>query len=296
MKTVLSPRDIAEAIGVSESSIKRWSDSGHLRITRTAGGHRRVTIQEAIRFIRERGFTLVRPDLLGWDELATGEADGSPAARFDAALTAGQTQVAVNTVMQEYLAGRSLADIIDHDMAPAMRAIGHIWENDERGIYIEHRATDICTLALHRIRNLNPPAPDAPVAIGCSGEADTHSLSSLMAASVLAGEGWAVSDLSTFTPTAVLIAAAREQAARLIWITLSHSGASTEPLLYVKAVADELERARDDMCLVVGGHASTHMPWHKVPGVTHAGSLSDLAGLARRLHPGAHAPSAANSE
>ena len=297
MKTLLSPRDVAEVIGVSESSIKRWADSGCLRTTRTAGGHRRITLQEAIRFIRERGFPLVRPERIGWDELPANETQETAAERFRAALEAGHTRIAISMVLNEYLAGRSLADIVDHDMAPAMRAIGHMWENnDERGIYIEHRATDICTLALHRIRSLHPTEPDAPVALGCSGEADTHSLSSLMAASVLACEGWAVSDLSTSTPASVLVAAVREQAARLVWITLCHDGATTEPLLYVKAVAHELERSGCNARLIVGGQASAHMPWHKVPGVTHAGSLSELARVARLVHPGTPTASAAGSE
>lgn len=296
MKTLLSPRDVAEVIGVSESSIKRWADSGCLRTTRTAGGHRRITLQETIRFIRERGFPLVRPERIGWDEVPANDSEDTPAARFHTALEAGSTRVAISTVVHEYLAGRSLADIIDHDMGPAMSGIGHIWQNDERGIYVEHRATDICTLALHRIRSLHTPEHDAPVAIGCSGEADMHSLSSLMAASVLTSEGWAVSDLSTSTPAHVLAAAAREQSARLVWIALSHSGTGTEPLLYVKAIASELERADEPAHLVVGGQASANMPWHKVPGVVHAESLSDLARLARELHPGTPTPSVATGE
>ncbi|HEX9106572.1 MAG TPA: MerR family DNA-binding transcriptional regulator, partial [Longimicrobiales bacterium] len=48
----LSPRELAEAVGVSESSLKRWADRGVLAVERTAGGHRRIPLGEAVRFIR----------------------------------------------------------------------------------------------------------------------------------------------------------------------------------------------------------------------------------------------------
>jgi len=37
----LSPRELAEALGVSESSLKRWVDAGKIAASRTEGGHRR---------------------------------------------------------------------------------------------------------------------------------------------------------------------------------------------------------------------------------------------------------------
>ena len=69
MKNVLSPKELGSAIGVSESSLKRWADDGRLRVARTAGGHRRIELREAVRFIRASGFTVQRPELLGLAEL-----------------------------------------------------------------------------------------------------------------------------------------------------------------------------------------------------------------------------------
>jgi MerR family transcriptional regulator, light-induced transcriptional regulator len=51
----LSPKALAAAIGVSESSLKRWADEGRLAAERTAGGHRRIAVAEAVRFVRRRG-------------------------------------------------------------------------------------------------------------------------------------------------------------------------------------------------------------------------------------------------
>ena len=65
MKDLVTPKQVAQAIDVSESSLKRWADEGLLLVSKTAGGHRRISITAAIRFIRERQLELVRPDILG---------------------------------------------------------------------------------------------------------------------------------------------------------------------------------------------------------------------------------------
>ena len=75
MKQVFSPKELARAIGVSESSLKRWADDGLIRVTRTAGGHRRIHIAEAIRFLRETEATLVRPEILGLPDVETVSGD-----------------------------------------------------------------------------------------------------------------------------------------------------------------------------------------------------------------------------
>ena len=75
---LLSPKDLADAIGVSESSLKRWTDAGRIRASRTDGGHRRIALEDAVRFIREAGVPVVRPELLGMPEMAAAQQDNAP--------------------------------------------------------------------------------------------------------------------------------------------------------------------------------------------------------------------------
>ena len=62
---LLTPKDLADAIGASERSVRRWLDAGTVKVTRTAGGHRRIALEEAVRFIRASGQQVVRPEILG---------------------------------------------------------------------------------------------------------------------------------------------------------------------------------------------------------------------------------------
>lgn len=49
----VSPRDLARAAGVSESSVKRWCDQGLIPVIKTAGGHRRLSLDAAIEFLSQ---------------------------------------------------------------------------------------------------------------------------------------------------------------------------------------------------------------------------------------------------
>jgi molybdopterin-binding protein len=48
---LLTPRAAAERLGVGYSTLKRWVQSGHVRTTRTEGGHHRVAEAEIDRLL-----------------------------------------------------------------------------------------------------------------------------------------------------------------------------------------------------------------------------------------------------
>ena len=73
---LVSPRQAARAMGVSESSLKRWCDQGLIRMTRTAGGHRKLPIAEVLRYVRDHNRPLLHPDLLGLPAASPGAVIG----------------------------------------------------------------------------------------------------------------------------------------------------------------------------------------------------------------------------
>ncbi len=286
MKSVLSPKELGTAIGVSESSLKRWADSGCLSVARTAGGHRRIRVQEAIRFVREQGFALQRPALLGLEELdsrAAAPAQDDPFSAVHDALVAGDEARARSVALTAFLEGMPLSLVVDRLLSPALRAVGERWQDSDEGIMIEHRAADICAQILWRIRDLGITDEHSPVAVGGAPEDDPYSLPSLMAASVLASEGWSETNLSAHTPMRVIAQAAAGAGARLVWVAFSSERGRAETREALEALQAGLAAHRLAPAIVAGGPALTNGPPLGIEGVYHAHSMTELAAFAQGL-------------
>lgn len=224
---LLSPRELAEVMGVSESSVKRWADEGSLRARRTAGGHRRIAVPDAVRFIRETGAAVVRPHVLGLPGVAAaGERTGVEGHDDEEALFTwlrqGEAADVRGLLESRYLEGAGIAELMDGPVRGALERLGELWLDGEEGIFEEHRATDLLLDALHRLAALVPePAGDAPVAVGGGPEDDPHLLPSLGVSMVLADAGFRAVNLGPDAPAASLVAAVAELAPRLVWVSVT---------------------------------------------------------------------------
>src|SRR5690606_31435960 len=127
MRTHLSPKDLALATGISESSVKRWIDQGLISAVRTEGGHRRIALDEAIRYIRQHRLDVVSPQALGLSDLPDLGPAGvdltQAAPALSQALQAGLGPQVRGQLLSLYLAGHPIAAIADGPVAVAMHEI-----------------------------------------------------------------------------------------------------------------------------------------------------------------------------
>lgn len=285
MKPVLSPKEVAEAIGVSESSLKRWADAGRLHVYRTEGGHRRIHISEAIRFIRETGATVIRPDVLGLpdaESMAHTQMNAADnAERLLTYLRAGQAPEARGMLVSLYLSGRTIAELADGPIREAMTEIGTLWNHGEEGIFVEHRATEICLQAVHQLRLLVDVPDTAPNAVGGAPEDDPYLLPTALAAGVLAEAGFAAVNLGPDTPANALRAAVEEYNPLLVWLSVSspdYIERWREEALGLLSVIEDTQAT-----LVIGGQRleALRLPAH--PKLLLARGMSELAAFARGI-------------
>lgn len=236
---LLSPRQLALAIGMSESSLKRWADAGKLTVSRTEGGHRRIAVGEAVRFIRDSGATVVRPDLLGLGtrgKRRTRAGRGAGAARAGDIVT--DASAARSTLVARFLGGESIAALADGVIADAIARIEELYERGERETKSElaaRAATDAWMQAIAAVRGMCEIGNGAPVAVGGArgtedGERGTGdgervadgnrsaALRSAVVAAVLAGEGLRVIDLGAGVTNAVMRAAVAAHRPAITWI------------------------------------------------------------------------------
>jgi excisionase family DNA binding protein len=295
-KSLLTPKELAEAIGASESSLRRWVDGGRLRISRTAGGHRRIPVEEAVRFIRETGATLLRPEMLGLAVapplIARGarradvrrELPKTHADRLFDALIADDRPLARGLIMSAYLESQTLPPLFDRLLAEVLHRVGALWQHDERGVLFEHRATQVCTEVIAEVKRLlPPPTADAPVAVGAAPEGDPYVIPSLMAASVLQEAGWRDVNFGPNTPVSLLGLAAEDRHARLVWLALS-----TPPREAMTAEVAALATRLNERgaTLVLGGRHAADVAPKGLPNVHLGGSMADLVQIAGDVAPG----------
>lgn len=279
-KKTLSPGELAKAIGASESSVKRWIDAGRIPAKLTSGGHRRIDLMPAMRFLRESGRDLEDASLFG---LSTEQTVGDPeflAERVFELLRAGKGEE-LSQVLLTALVTRATepAALFDGPLRTAMTRIGHLWAEGHQGIYIEHRATQLLLRVMDQIDALLEPPSDELVAVGGSIDGDQSALPTRMAATVLASEGIYPVNLGTDTPAAAFLDAAEQIGAKLVWISVSYvTDVARQSEELTRLIAQLAERG---ISSILGGREVHRL---QVQGKAQLGrNMQELATVAQRV-------------
>lgn len=223
MDKLLSPKQVAAAFGASESSLKRWCDQGLITTVKTAGGHRRIALQEALRFAREQNHAVVEPHLLSLPATTKRKArgiDGS-AERLADALLANNEHECRASLFELYLAGESVSRIFDDVVTPAFRVIGDRWECQEAEVYQERNACQIMGRLMHELRSLQALPHPCCLALGATIEGDQYVLPVTMAEIVLRSIDWDARLLGTSIPFDSLVKAVETHTPALVWLSVS---------------------------------------------------------------------------
>lgn len=280
---ILTTRELASAIGVSESSIKRWADEGVIRASRTAGGHRRIALPEAVRFVRETQATVLRPELLGLEEPAAAPLPTNPADLLFAHLRDGDEPAVHELVRSLSGNGVGVAAIVDGPLRAALERIGELWRHEADGLLIEHRATDIVVRTLNALRVSLPQRSTGLVAVGGAPSGDPYIVPSLAIATALAAEGLRPVNFGPDTPLDSLARAAAWLDPRLVWISFTVAPITRNRIEQVADLARTLATSKVD--LVIGGQAVTPGIFPVLPNLRVFSSVAEMAAYARTLTP-----------
>lgn len=213
----VSPAQLSRALGVGESTVKRWIDQGRIPAEKTPGGHRRIRLGEALQVIRSGLRAAASPDLLGFE--TPGEASPETLA---ALLCSEESEQAVTVLEGLYAAGVTACALSDRWIAPAMHRVGRGWETGTLPVTGEHRATAVMLRALHALLATQPaPRPDAPRALVAALAHDPYLIAPLCAQLVLVESGFAATNFGPDTPTESLVDTVREQRPALVAVSFS---------------------------------------------------------------------------
>ena len=283
MKIHVSPKQLARAIQVSESSIKRWCDQGDISTVRTAGGHRRIAMPDVMRFLRDNRYALVRPEVLGLPATTgrTAWVLDRAESGFREALLAGDEDRARQILFDLYLAKHELTAILDGIVTAALHGIGDRWSCGEAEVYQERRGCEICLRLLHELRMLTPP-PVAPrgLAMGGTPEGDIYQIPNAMVELVLRYTGWETIALGAGLPFDTLRAALLEHRPQLFWLSVSYIRDEAE---FLAGWSELCAAVPSGVTLVAGGQALTESLRKQIPQASFCANLAELEALAKSL-------------
>lgn len=282
----VSTAQVAEALGVSVTTVKRWVDETILPAHRTAGGHRKLLLSDVVRLAREGG--LPDANLSRLDRSFAERSVGDPPdliSRLVEGLRHGQGAVVGSIIHGAYRAGATIEWLADEVIAPALSEIGHEWENGIIDVMHEHRGTQLVAAAVFELKALidRHAQRERPRAVGGSIEGDHYLLPSLLAQMALLDSGWDAINLGPNTPFASLERAIDELKPSLIWVSVSFIH---DPDQFESGYRQFFVKAKSaGVSVAIGGRALPEQIRTRLPYTSYGDGLSHLVAFARTLHP-----------
>lgn len=234
MDDLMTMREVARLAGVGPTAVKRWTDDGILRCTRTAGGHRRFRRDDVDTFLRARGGTV-----------------GAPAEPWVGALLAPGDPRALEAFLLAERARAGAWHRVATRVGEALAAVGELWRAGAVTVVEEHLASERLARALARVGEGIPLASGAPRALLACAEGDDHALGLALAEIVLREAGWATLWAGRRTPVAEL-RPALATGVRLLAVSASQASSDALDLRRQAEAIGRLCRA-NGVTLVLGG-------------------------------------------
>jgi methylmalonyl-CoA mutase cobalamin-binding subunit len=215
-------------VGVHESTVRRWCDSGEVDVQLTAGGHRRIPLRSLLALASQRG--LATP-LLNFGEGA------EDAYRATAGVRGGVYEQAGNLLYRAFREGRAsaatrfvelqqwyrvpLGVVLDELLAPVMHRTGREWCDGVLTVADEHEISRLMEDVLHDLRRRTRTGEARERAVVACLERNGHDLGAAMVRIVLEAAGWEVIYLGADVPIGDLARKQHTTASRLVCVSLT---------------------------------------------------------------------------
>ena len=281
----LKTQRVAQALGVSVSTVKRWVDAGMIRAARTVGKHRLIPFSEALRLAREQGYSETNLRVLSGlapdgSPMPMGE-DG-PLALLEKLLRDGRGPEARTLIHSLYNSGSGAVSVADDLIRPVMERIGHGWMVGSLDVYQEHVATQIVAAAVRDlVDQIGRGEGSGPLAVGAGTEGDPYVLAGLLGELVLRELGWDVRNLGVNLPMRSLAQATIHHRPRLVFISVSYLKDEEQ---FVREYGSFHENAAAvGAAVMVGGQALRPDLRSRLIYASHGDRMAHLAEFARGL-------------
>lgn len=282
----LSTAQVARALGIGVSTVKRWVEDGVLPAAKTAGGHRKLLVADVVEVARNNNLPVGDLALLAAGARAPRRRGTSPGwEELHLALRDGDAPAVRGLLHGAYRQGMPIATLADRLIGPAMHRIGEEWASGAIDVMHEHRASQACASALFELKQVleTRASRQLPRAVGAAPEGDQSVLGTLLAQMVLLDNGWDAVNLGPNTPLNSLALAVKELDPRLVWLSMSHGVGGESFHRDYAALYRQTQAA--GAALIIGGRALVESIRTACPYTAYGDGLEHLAAFAQTLHP-----------
>lgn len=194
MNHTLSSKQVAELLGVNESSVKRWADSGMLSCYKTPGGHRKFKKNDLLIFSSKYSYELKKNIHLS-QEPANMQKQSLDFEKIKKLLLIkllkGSDDEIMDYLYSLHISGLSVTDLYDNVISGTMKRIGEMWMMKEISIEDEHISTSKIIKAIIRFHGkLEPNIKNGLTAFCGCPEKEFHELPLLSVNNILQYKGW----------------------------------------------------------------------------------------------------------
>lgn len=263
---MVSTKEVAAMLHVTETTIKRWADEAVLSCIKTAGGHRKFLLKDIMSFAESNGYTISgsHPPPMSqrqMEQLQTGVYTQNYAkvahVLKEEVLQADREGLAT-LLLYLYKQHIPLPVVLDEVIRPSFDEIGREWENGSLGVDKEHEASHAIAEALLRTApELHRKEPNRKSAVCACPEGELHELGLRGLAYSLECEGWKVHYLGGNTPLDTLNSFVSATEPNLVCLSLTSVRLRGNILEKFKKLASTVHSYKGR--LVVGGYYARNL-------------------------------------
>ena len=202
--------EAARILNVNVSSIKRWTEDGTLECVKTAGGHRKFTMQHLAKFLEEHKTKTARANLFPIES----ETD----LEINTRILKADFEFLIEFVLEQsrlchrdrvlrvlnglYLAQHPMHEIYDRLVTPVLHRNGELWEQGEISIIEEHFSTQTIRDCMIRLQGIiQIPSEKIGTAFCLIMSQELHDLALKMVDHVLELKGYKILFSGQMTPS-----------------------------------------------------------------------------------------------
>lgn len=272
MQVQLTSREAADLLAVHESTVKRWCNAGELPYTTTRGGHRRIDLEELMRFARGQQLDSPMHDFRPYQaqvwlavKAARDKGDFRPLSALALEWALGDQPHLIEAMFRYLgtLEGVHTARMFDDLLGTLMRSVGEAWRQGRIGVGEEHFSTQVVLDALHQLRSqihaAHPVYRDparrhqlSRAAIVACAEGEQHELGAMCVRILLEQHNWRVYYLGPNVPIEEIAAFQKKQRAELVAISFVPPRAPSDAQRTIRLLGEMFD-PRTPYALALGG-------------------------------------------